>query len=268
MRGRLLPVAALLAAIAAGPALIGPLGLPAAAEPAGIPYAAPAAGRPLGTDHLGRSVLSGVLQGGAALVFVAVAIGFLVTACAVVLGCFSALHPRLGFVVDALADAAILVPAVLVLMAIAVIWPDAGAPALIGACTVLGTPYATRVLASAAAGVARRGWVTAARAGGIGELSVIAVDILPNLRGVLGAVLGLRIVEALYLVSVASFLGVDGGLGDFAWSAMVRANAGGILINPAAVIAPAALLAATAVTVLLATAPRGLRGLDGGEAGR
>lgn len=250
MKARFIPLAILILFLIAGPLMVGPLGLPGPDAQVGIPFAGPGASAPLGTDHLGRDVASAVLTGGGGLVATAAAIGVIVTAVASVVGCISALHPRTGMTIDAVADASILIPPVLVIMIVAVVWPGAGNAVLILTCSIIGVPYAARVIAGAAAGVASRGWVVAARAGGAPVWQVIFIDMLPNMRKVIAAVLGLRIVEALYLVSVASFLGVAGGLGDVAWSAMVRANAPGILINPAAVLAPSVMLAVAAVAVL------------------
>lgn len=260
MKLRLMPLILLLSVVLIGPFMIKLAGLPSPVESVGIPYATSAnSDYFLGTDHLGRSVLSAALSGGTSLILVSCVIGFFVTVIAAIVGSLSCLHPRVGVIVDALADASILIPSVLVIMVVAAIWPGAGAELLIVTCTILGVPYAARVIGSAATAVSRRGWVIASHTGGIPTWSIIAIDILPAIRGVLSAVLGLRIVEALYLVSIASFLGVDGGLGDQAWSYMVRANAAGVLINPAAVIAPALLLAWAAVAILLASSAQGER---------
>ncbi|OAG69610.1 peptide ABC transporter permease, partial [Corynebacterium ulcerans] len=176
--------------------------------------------------------------------------GTLTTAVGAVVGCFGVLRPKLGFIVETSADATILVPAVIVLLLVSVLYPDSGLWLLVAVAVVVGSPYAARVIAAAAYPVAHSGYVQAARNAGASDISVIMRDILPNMSAVVRSVWGLRVVEALHLLAVASFLGVGARLGEFAWSAMVRDNAGGITLNPFAVLAPAIMLAVVSIAVM------------------
>lgn len=216
----------------------------------GIPFAHGSGTGFLGTEHLGRSVGTAVLVGGQALVLTALAVGTLTTAFGGFIGCLGALRPRLGFIIEAAADATILVPAVILLLLAAVLYPNGGLPLLIGVSVFVGTPYAACVIAAAAYPVARSGYVQAAQGTGATTASIIFRDIIPNISGVLRSVWSLRTIEALYVLATASFLGVGASLGECAWSAMVRDNASGMSLNPWSVLAPAAALAATSIAIV------------------
>ncbi|WP_442272750.1 ABC transporter permease [Streptomyces sp. M-16] len=226
-----------------------PLGTPVTA-----PYAAAGEGAVLGGDQLGRDVLSRLLHGGAALIGGAFLIAVVVTLLATVLGCFAVLHPTLGRAVERAADVLILLPPVLGIMLIALAWPGGGRWAVIAAAVVLGTPYAVRVVASAAAPLARAGYVEAATARGE-RLSYIALrELLPNLRSTVLALFGLRFVEAVYVISMAGFLQIGPQPPAADWALMVRENAPGILLNPWAVLAPSLAIAVLAISFNLASA--------------
>lgn len=220
-----------------------------------VPFEQPSAEFILGLDSLGRDVLTSVLMGGQSLVITAVIAGSLTTLLGIGFGCLGALHPKAGFIVDAIADAVIIVPAVLVLLLVSVLFPNSGLSLLIVTCAIIGTPFAARVFQASAFKVVHSGYVQAARNTGSSSISILLRDIIPNISEIARSVWGLRIVEALYFLSIANFLGVGSGLGEFAWSTMVRENSGGILLNPYSVIAPAGMLAATSIVIMTVLRP-------------
>lgn len=236
-----------------GPLLVPLFGLPDPDKPVGGAFAGPGGRAPLGTDRLGCSVLSGVLAGGARLILAAIAIGLLCTLVALIVGGMAALHPRVRAVTDAFADGVLLVPSVIVLLIVPVVVPHAGMGTLIVTCAALGLPFTLKVISSALERFAERGFVTAARDSGESTMSVLFVDLVPQAASLLRSVLGLRIVEALYLLSVASFIGIDSGLGDHSWAVMIRTGAEGVLISPWAVAAPAVMLALTGGAIFTLT---------------
>ncbi|MET8626474.1 ABC transporter permease, partial [Kitasatospora sp. NPDC004669] len=136
-------------------ALTGPLVAPHPIDqPVTAPYGAPDQAAVLGSDQLGRDVLSRLLYGGAPLIATALAVALVVTTAATAIGIVAALRPRLGLLVERAADVAILLPAVLGIMLIALAWPAGGRLPVAAAATVLGIPYATRLVAAAAAPIA------------------------------------------------------------------------------------------------------------------
>jgi peptide/nickel transport system permease protein len=190
-------------------ALLGPLLAPhGSAEPVTAPYALPGPGVALGGDQLGRDVLSRLLAGGRDLAVASTAIAVVVTGIAAILGAVAALRPTLGVIVERTADILILLPVALGIMVIGVSWPDSGRIPVVVAAIVLGTPFAFRVAAAAAAPVAASGFVEVASAQGERTLYLVFREITPNLRTTLLTLLGLRFVEAVYVVTTASFLEV------------------------------------------------------------
>jgi peptide/nickel transport system permease protein len=234
-------------------ALVGPLLAPHRIdEPVTAPYALPSPGVPLGGDQLGRDVLSRLLVGGRDLLIASIVVALVVTAAAAVLGAVSALRPRLGVFVGRIADILILLPAVLGILLIGISWPGSGRIPVVVASIVLGTPFAFRIVAAAAASVAVSGFVEVASASGESTMSLVFREILPNIRATLLTLLGLRFVEAIYLVGTASFLEIGTQPPAADWALMVRENAGGTLLNPWAVLAPSIAIAVLSMSVNLA----------------
>ncbi|MFE2852985.1 ABC transporter permease [Streptomyces lavendulae] len=234
-------------------ALVGPVLAPHPTDtPLAFPYAPTGDGAVLGGDALGRDVLSRLLTGGAPLIATALGIAVAVTATATLLGITAVLRPALGRWIERTADLAILLPAVLGIMLIALAWPGGGRLAIGAAATVLGIPYAVRIVAAAAAPVAATGYVEAAASGGEGLWHLAVREVLPNLRATLLALFGLRFVEGVYVVSVAAFLQLGPQPPEADWALMIRENAAGITLNPWAVVAPCLAIGLLAVTVNLA----------------
>jgi peptide/nickel transport system permease protein len=220
-------------------------------EPVTAPYALPGPGVPLGGDQLGRDVLSRLLMGGRDLMVASAAIAVVVTGIAAILGAVAALRPTLGAVIERTADLLILLPVALGIMVIGVSWPGSGRLPVVAAAIVFGTPFAFRVAAAAAAPVAASGFVEVASARGERTLSLVIREILPNLRATLLTLLGLRFVEAVYVVATASFLEVGTQPPTADWALMIRENADGTLLNPWAVLAPSLAIAVLTVSVSL-----------------
>ncbi|MFD7495487.1 ABC transporter permease [Streptomyces sp. NPDC059832] len=231
-------------------------------KPVTAPFATAGDGAPLGGDQLGRDVLSRLLHGGTALIGSALLVAAVVTALAALAGCFAVLHPVVGRAVERTADVFILLPPILGIMLIALAWPGGGRWAVISAAIVLGTPYAVRIVAGAAAPLAGAGYVEAALAGGESLTCTATRELLPNLRSTILALFGLRFVEAVYVISMAGFLQIGPQPPAADWALMIRENSSGILLNPWAVAAPSLAIAALAISVNLAAtslAPRSAR---------
>ncbi|WP_067824880.1 ABC transporter permease subunit [Nocardia inohanensis] len=238
------------AAVIVAIAVLGPVLAPHSAEHGiGISFQRPGGAAWLGGDRLGRDVWSQLLRGGWGLLLLAAVIATVVTGCAAVLGAVAALRPRLGGWIERAADLGMLLPPVLAILLFMLSWPESGALGLVIVAVIAGTPYTARVFAAAASGVTRAGFMEAAQARGEHLGYLVFRELLPNLRETLLTQLGLRFVEAMYLVSTAAFLQLPTSLGDANWAIMVRENASGILLNPAAVLAPSLAIGLLAVSV-------------------
>ncbi|MGA5192637.1 ABC transporter permease subunit [Streptomyces exfoliatus] len=122
---------------------------------------------------------------------------------------------------------------------------------MIAAAYVLGVPYAVRLGAAAAPIVASR-YVEAAAAGGERLGYLVTREVLPNLRATLLALFGLRFVAAVHVVATAGFLQAGPQPPAADWALMIRENAGGILLNPWAVLTPSIAIGLLAMSVHLA----------------
>ncbi|NUS91387.1 MAG: ABC transporter permease subunit [Nocardia sp.] len=252
---RRLWLTALPAVVVVVPAVVGPLFAPYPVDHAvGITFEKPHSGAWLGGDRLGRDVLSQLLHGGWGLLLIATVIAVLVTAFAAVLGSVAALYPRAGAWIERTADLGMLLPPVLAILLFMLSWPESGTVGLVVVSVAAGTPYTARVFAAAAGGIAASGFIEAARGRGEKTTYLVFRELLPNLRETLLTQLGLRFVEAMYLVSTAAFLQLPTTLGEANWAVMVRENASGILLNPAAVLAPSLAIGLLAVSVNTAVA--------------
>lgn len=246
---RLAPAALVVAA-----ALLGPLLAPHETDkPVVAPYAEPSPVAPLGGDQLGRDVLSRLLAGGLEPLLVSAVIAVVVTVLAAGLGALAALRPRIGRVIERMADLLILLPVVLALLLVMLSWPGGGRVALVIAAVVVALPYAVRVVAGAAAPIAAAGYVEVAVAGGERLWRLVWREVLPNLRATIVTLLGLRFVAAVYVVTTAGFLEIGPQPPAADWALMVRENAAGINLNPWSVVAPSLAIAVMAVAVSVST---------------
>jgi peptide/nickel transport system permease protein len=223
---------------------------------AGVPFAPPSRQHWLGTDARSEDVFAHLAHGGWALALLAAVIAVCVTALAATLGALLAVRPGLAGVFAWLTDTMMLVPPVLLMLLVLVSWPSGGVWALVALAVVIGTPYTTRVMSGAAAPVAASGYIQVAQAAGERLPYLIFGEMLPNLRDTIATQLGLRYVEAIYVVSTAAFLQLIPAVGQANWAIMVRENAPGLVLNPAAVVAPAMAIAVLAVAVNVAVLGR------------
>ncbi|NDK88292.1 ABC transporter permease subunit [Gordonia desulfuricans] len=240
------------ALVIVGIAVVGPWIAPHRVdEGVGIPYAPASSQAPAGTDHLGQDVWSHLLTGGWGLLLLATMIALLVTFLAAVIGTIAAVRPAVGDAIERCTDLLMLVPPVLAILLVMLSWPQSGAYGLVGIAVVIGTTYSARVFAAAAAGIAVSGYVEVAVASGERLWYLVFREVLPNLRHTVTTQLGLRFVEAMYLVSTAAFLQLPATLGRTNWAVMVRENGAGILLNPWAVVLPSIAIGVLAISVNL-----------------
>lgn len=216
------------------------------------PFAGPGPDALLGGDRLGRDVFSQVLRGGQGLIAVAVLIAVLVTGLATAAALAAALIGWLRWVITAISDVLIVIPALLGVLLVVLAWPDGGVAAVVLAAVLFGVPYTQRVLQPGFDVVARRGHVEAARASGEPLLVVMTGEMLPALLRSVLTQLGLRFTEGLYVISAMGFLRLPGLLGEHNWAVMVRDNASGALLNPWGILAPSLAIVVTVLVVQVA----------------
>jgi peptide/nickel transport system permease protein len=197
----------------------------------------------LGGDVLGRDALSRVLAGGWLLLAVAAGATLLGVGLGVMLGVTAA---YLGSWKDGLimrvVDVVLAFPQlVFALLLVSVagthIW------LLILAVGLSHAPQVARVVRAAALDVCERDFVKAVELYDTPSLRVMTGEVLPNILSVVMVELGLRFTYSILIIASMSFLGFGLQPPTPNWGLMINENRIGLVVNPWAVIVPAALIA-------------------------
>lgn len=222
-------------------ALFGPFIAPHSPNlPIGIPGHASTGGSPLGLDQLGRDVLSRALSGGRT----ALALGALATVVTYVVGVVLGLlagyarNTALDSITMRTVDIFISLPAILVMLVLVTALGGSSWVLVLGAAVVL-FPGVTRIVRTAAAETATRGYVEAAVARGETRRAILRREILPNIMAPIIADLGVRFSWSIILIASVNFLGLGLSPPASDWGLMISENRSVIPTNPWAVVAPA-----------------------------
>ena len=234
-----------LLAIPLGLALLGPF-LPSPGGDRTQPFD-PTAPWP-GTDHLGSSVLNGLLDGGWGIVVTAAAATLLAYFAGLPIGLAAAAtrHRWLDEILMRPFDLLLALPSLLLMLLLASIAPPT-ASMLVLIVALVNLPDIARIVRAAALEVAHRPAVEAMWLQGEGWWRIAIGYIGRSIVPTVAADAGVRLVGAFYLVAAASFLGVGAGPEASDWAVMVDVNRGGIFLSPWGVALPAALLVALSV---------------------
>jgi peptide/nickel transport system permease protein len=175
-------------------------------------FAHPSAAHWLGTDNLGRDVYAQVIDGTRNVMILALAVGLLTTAVAMLIGVAAA---YLGGVWDSVlnfvTDVLLVIPIFPLLIIIAAYLPNAGNNVLILVLAFTGWSYTARQLRSQAQSLRNRDFLLAARVRGERPRYIIVVEILPVMTSLL---LASFLNNALYAVLAGSglqFIGIGNG---------------------------------------------------------
>jgi peptide/nickel transport system permease protein len=183
----------------------------------------PGAGHPLGTDGDGADELGRLMAGGQISVELGVAAGIL----AAVLGsAWGAVAGYLGGVADAvmmrLVDAAIAIPAVVLLLLLVSIYQPSTAILVV---VIAGTSWLTtaRLVRAEALTLRLREYVQAARVMGAGGPRIILRHIAPNAVGTIVVNVSFQIANAILVLATLSWLGLGVRYPSIDWGDMINA---------------------------------------------
>ena len=236
--------------LAAVPMLVAAIGPELGAllpSPAGGPYMS-GPGHPFGTDLLGRDVLVMTLLGGRSVLLTSVAAAGLAYLVGGPLGLITAANGRRSVEELLLRPLDVLgaVPTLL-LLSVAAVWARGQPPVMALVIALAYTPRSARLVHAAALDAATGPVLEAMHQQGE-SWSRIHLGYLGRsvLRPVL-ADLGTRIADATFLVASANFLGLGLTPDTPDWAVAIAANQSGLLLQPWAVVAPAAMIVSFAV---------------------
>jgi peptide/nickel transport system permease protein len=219
-----------------------------------LPGSEPSWAHLLGTDQLGRDVLSRVLSGGSSILFtsllatvVAFAIGATI---GMVLGYRGGMIDTIG---SRLIDLGLtLPPLLLVLLLVSSLGNSTGVLVLVMA--IFFAPRIARIIRGATQAECSKDYVLAARARGERLLSIVFVEILPNITGPILAEFALRFTFAAMFISTLDYLGLGASPPSPDWGLMISEGQTLLTTVPLAVIAPAVAIAALTVGANLISA--------------
>jgi peptide/nickel transport system permease protein len=233
-------------------AFLGPLFSPN--EPSAFvskPFAKPSADLLLGTDVRGRDVLSRVLNGGLAVVWMSVAaasVGMVLGASVGMLAAYS--RGWLGELLMRVMDVFLALPTIiLVLMVVSLLGPQQWLIVLLVGISHM--PQVARVTQGVTADVVRRDFVLFAEALNVPRWKILFREILPNIMTPLLVEYGMRIVWAIAGIAALSVMGYGIQPPDADWGLLINENRGRLATRPLPVLVPAVLIALFALGVNL-----------------
>lgn len=206
----------------------------------------------LGTDDLGRDIFSRLVAGTGSAVLGPVIVALGTTLLGLLLGLLAGFR---GGWFEALimrtADFVYAMPALLVIIVVVGLF-SGGYWVAVGTLVLLAAPGSIRIVRAAVLAQRSLPYVEAARTVGVRTGRMMFVHVAPNIVPTLVTSILLEFAGALVALSALSFLGLGVPPGSADWGRMLAENRALLSANPAAMLAPAALLAltATSVTVL------------------
>ncbi len=210
----------------------------------------------LGTDSLGRDLLSRLIYGARATLFVALAATTLSFAIGMLLSgmllSFTAVVS--GGVVDQLLsrfnDLMMSVPGLILALVVLAVLPQ-GTLILILVMAAIDSTRVYRIGRAVALDVSVMDFVEAAWLRGEGKLWIIFREILPNTLAPLLGEFGLRFAYSILFLSTLSFLGLGIQPPAADWGGMVKDNKDGIIFGVSASLIPGAAIAGLVISVNL-----------------
>lgn len=233
-------------------AVIGPLVSPySPIQTVGRPFLPPSGEHLFGTDFLGRDALSRFLEGGRAILVLAVGATLLAYFIGVPLGMLAGLRRSwpdlvmLGVVDILLAFPALILILLMVALAGAELW------VVVVGIAAAHTPRIIRIMRSVTIDVASLEYVEAAFARGESMLSVLWRELLPNMWTPIIADAGIRLTGSFLIAASLGYLGIGLSPPDPNWGVIVSENRIGLNIAPLALLPSAIAIAVFAIGINL-----------------
>jgi peptide/nickel transport system permease protein len=210
-----------------------------------VQLSGPSAAHPFGTDHFGRDLLSRILVGARATLYVgAIAVGM-----ALGFGCLlGAVAGWMGGWIDEivmrLVDVLYAFPAILSALLLAAVFEPGTLTAMtaIGVATV---PIFARLMRASVVSLRERDFVEAGRALGAGDGRLLLRHVLPGAASPIVVQASLSLAVAVLAEAALSFLGLGTPPDVPSWGNMLREAQGFMALSPWAALAPGLAIVAT-----------------------
>jgi peptide/nickel transport system permease protein len=216
-----------------------------------VPLTGPSGDNLLGTDFLGRDVFSRLLYGGRSVIAFAAAATALAYLVGLTVGLIAGYSRS---VVDPVlmraADVMLAFPPLLFLLVL-ITGAGTGVTVLIIGVAAIQAPGISRIVRTATLEVSVRGYVEAAVARGERGVSVVVREVIPNILAPVLVDAGLRFTYSILIIASVNFLGLGLQPPSPDWALMISENRQYISLNPAAALAPAAMIALLTVGINL-----------------
>lgn len=226
-------------------AILGPFLAPyGPTELVGMPFDVPQPDFLLGTDALGRDVLSRFLWGGRSLVWMSLTATFIALSLATALGLSAAYFK--GWVdelIMRIIDLKLAFPTVVMALLFVTMF-GTGKLLLVVLVGISLTPTGARVIRGSALSVVGREFVQHAQSIGVPSHRILLREVLPNITSPLLVEVGLRLMWAISALAGLNFLGYGIQSPEADWGLMINENRNALSIQPWAVLAPIAAIAA------------------------
>ncbi|MHC5232876.1 ABC transporter permease [Brucella sp. LJL56] len=205
----------------------------------------------IGTDNLGRDLLSRLLFGARATVFVALAASIIAFSLGIMLSFIAVtIGGKTDQLMSRINDLFMSIPALILALIVLAALPS-GTWTLIAVMGLIEATRVYRVGRSVALDISVMDYIEGARLRGEGTLWIIVREILPNVAAPLLGEFGLRFAFSVLYLSTLSFLGLGIQPPVADWGGMVKDNKDGIVFGISAALVPGAAIALLAICVNL-----------------
>lgn len=189
-----------------------------------IPWEKPSAEHLLGVNSYGQDIFSQVIYGSRVTISVGVLAGLLTSFIGVFVGLLAGYKGgRTGEILMRIVDVFLVIPTLAFMIILAAFLPSMGILNLIVIIGALSWLWMARSIRSQTLSEARREYVDAAKAQGMGTLEIMFKEILPNIIPVVTANMVMVVTQAMLTEATLSFL----GLGDpslISWGQMLSVS--------------------------------------------
>ncbi|SFH48690.1 MULTISPECIES: ABC transporter permease [unclassified Ensifer] len=215
----------------------------------GAPLMPPSSDFLMGTDQIGRDYFSRIIEGGRIALMVSFCGVTIALVIGSILGVFAGyLGGRFDEAIMRFVDAMMAIPEI-IMIAILTLALGKDVVALIPIVAVVYTWGVVRVIRSKTISLSTLDFVRAAELRGETRWSIMLREIFPNLIGLLGVELAVRVSSAVLRISALSFLGLGISQPTPDWGLMVQEAMGVVFTDPWFLLLPAAMLSSLIIAV-------------------